>query len=167
MPHQASRVVGRWPLGLEGRPRLGILPLAERGLEQGQQAGALALWEEALELRPEPKGGAVCAGRTSKRRNRHRQEQKGTLDRAWCRGSWRGPCGGGLVPEDKPEAAPRRGGLGFCGGFSQASSGSESPFLGSLGFGLEHQSRRLAKLPGWAQARPPWPVSSLLLLEEQ
>ena len=57
---------------LAGRP-----PGVERGTEQGQQPGALALQEGALGLKPEPSGGLVYAGRTYKRPRRALAGTKG------------------------------------------------------------------------------------------
>lgn len=80
---------------LAGRP-----PGVERGTEQGQQPGALALQEGALGLKPEPNGGLVYAGLPL-------QEAKAGTGRN-KRANWmepgakaagEGPEGEGLVPD--------------------------------------------------------------------
>lgn len=124
-PHWGSWVVGIGRKAFEqaapaGRPRE-----VERGTGGGQQPGALALQGGALGLKPKPSGSLVYSRRTYKRRAKTStgRNQRVNWMEPGAKAAGQGPVREGLVPEDKPEAVPQRGGSNFCGFFFTSLSG--------------------------------------------
>lgn len=117
---QAPGAHGRW--GLEGRllnrrPQLGGLQSSGERDREGSAAWALALQGGALGLKPEPSGSLVYSRRTYKRRAKAGtgRNQRVNWMEPGAKAVGQGPVREGLVPEDKPEAVPQRGGSNFCG----------------------------------------------------